>query len=31
MKLSEYKIGAKFDKDPLAVEQNIYLIQILHV
>ena len=31
IKLSEYRIGIKFDKDPLAVEQNKYLIKILNV
>ena len=31
IKLSEYRIGTKFDKDPLAVEQNNYLIKIVNV
>ena len=31
IKLSEYKIGLKFDKDTLAVEQNNYLRKILNV
>ena len=31
IKLSEYRIGVKFDKDPLAVEQNNYLTKILNV
>ena len=31
MKLSEYKIGIKFDKYPLAVEQNNYLTKIVNV
>ena len=29
--LSEYRMGMKFDKDPLAVEQNNYLSKILNV
>ena len=29
--LSEYRIGIKFDKDPLAVEQNNYLTKIVNV
>ena len=29
IKLSEYRIGIKFDKDPLAVEQNNYLSEIV--
>ena len=31
IKLSEYRIGIKFDKDPLAVEQNNYLTKIINV
>ena len=31
MKLSEYRIGIKFDKDPLAIEQNNYLTKIVSV
>ena len=31
VKLSEHRIGIKFDKDPLAVEQNNYLIKIVNV
>ena len=31
IKLSEYRIGIKFDKDPLAVEQNNYLCKIVNV
>ena len=31
IKLSEYRIGIKFDKNPLAVEQNNYLIKIVNV
>ena len=31
IKLSEYRIGRKFDKDPLPVEQNNYLIKIVNV
>ena len=31
MKLSEYRIGLKFDKDPLALEQNSYLTKIVNV
>ena len=31
MKLSEYRIGLKFDKDPLALEQNNYLTKIVNV
>ena len=31
IKLSQYKIGIKFDKDPLAVEQNNYLIKFVNV
>ena len=31
IKHSEYRIGIKIDKDPLAVEQNNYLIKILNV
>ena len=31
IKLSWYRIGIKFDKDPLAVEQNNYLTQIVNV
>ena len=30
-KLSEYRIRIKFDKDPLAVEQNNYLSKIVNV
>ena len=30
-KLSGYRIGIKFDKDPLALEQNKYLSKILNV
>ena len=30
-KLSEYRTGIKFDKDPLAVEQSNYLTKILNV
>ena len=28
LRLSEYKMGIKFDKDPLAVEQSNYLSKI---
>ena len=31
MKPSEYRIGIKFDKDPLAVERNNYSNNILNV
>ena len=31
MKLSGYKMGIKFDKDPLATEQSNYLTKILNV
>ena len=31
IKLSEYRTGTKFDRDPLAVEQNNYLIKIVNV
>ena len=31
MKLSEYRIGIKFDKDPLTVEQNNYFTKIASV
>ena len=31
IKLSEYITGIKFDKDPLAVEQNNYLTKIVNV
>ena len=31
IKLSEYKIGIKFDKDRLAVEQNNYLAKIVNI
>ena len=31
VKLSEYRIGIKFDKDPLTVEQNNYLTKIVNV
>ena len=30
-KLSEYRIGRKFDKEPLGVEQNNYLIKFVNV
>ena len=30
IKLSEYRIGIKFDKDSLAVEQNNYLSKIVN-
>ena len=30
MKLSEYRIGIKFNKDLLAVEQNNYLTKIVN-
>ena len=30
VKLSEYRIGIKFDKEPLAVEQNNYLNKIVN-
>ena len=30
IKLPEYKIGIKFDKDPLAVEQNNYATKIVN-
>ena len=30
-KLSEYRIGITFDKDPLAVEQNSYLTKVVNV
>ena len=30
-KLSEYRIGIKFDKDPLVAEENTYLGQIVNV
>ena len=30
IKLSWYSIGIKFDKDPLAVEQNIYTTNIVN-
>ena len=29
--LSEYRIGIKFDKDPLAVQQNNYFTKIANV
>ena len=31
IKLSAYKLGIKFDKDPLVVEQNNYLTKIANV
>ena len=31
MKLSGYKMGINFDKDPLVVEQNNYLTKIVNV
>ena len=31
LKLSEYRIGIKLDKDPLAVEQNNHLTKIVNV
>ena len=31
IKLSQYRTGIKFDKDPLAVEQNNYLTIIVNV
>ena len=31
IKHSEYRIGIKINKNPLAVEQNNYLIKILNV
>ena len=31
IKLSGYKMGIKFGKDPLAVEQNNYLTKIVNV
>ena len=31
MKSSEYRIGIKFDKFPLAVEQNIYFTKMVNV
>ena len=31
IKLSEYRIGIKFDKDPLAVEQNNYFPKTVNV
>ena len=31
VKLSEYRIGIKFDKDPLAIEQNNYWSKIVNV
>ena len=31
MKLSGYRMGIKFDKDPLVVEQNIYLTKVVIV
>ena len=31
IKLCEYRIGVKFDKDPLALEQNSYLTKIVNV
>ena len=31
IKLSRYRIGTRFDKDPLAVKQNNYLSKIINV
>ena len=31
IKLSEYRIGTKLDKDPLAVEQNNYLAKVVNI
>ena len=31
IKLSEYKIGIKFDKDPLSIEQNKYSTKVVNV
>ena len=31
IKLSEYRMGIKFDKDPLSLEQNNYLTKIVNV
>ena len=31
IKLSRYRMGIKFDKDPLAVEQNSYLTKIVNI
>ena len=31
IKLSRYKMGIKFDKDPLALEQNNYARKIVNV
>ena len=31
IELSEYRMRIKFDKDPLAVEQNSYLTKIVNV
>ena len=31
MKLSGYKMGIKFDKDPLALEQSNYLTKFINV
>ena len=31
IKLSQYRIGIKFDKDPVAVEQDHYLSKIVNV
>ena len=31
IKLSEYRMGIKFNKEPLAMEQNKYLAKILNV
>ena len=31
IKLSEYRIGTKFDEDPLAAEQKNYLTKIVNV
>ena len=31
IKLSEYRMGTKIDKDPLAVEQNNYTTRIVNV
>ena len=31
IKLSGYKMGVKFDKDPFAIEQNNYLTKIVNI
>ena len=31
IKLSEYRMGTKIDKDPLAVEQNNYTTRIVNI